>query len=918
MSVTLEPGKSVTGRMKQLATRIVVSSVFVLSFLCSNGQVSTGYTFSSANSTINFISGGNLLASGGGIGSPTDDAIFPNQSIGFNFRFNGAFYSTVGVSSNGFIWFGNTSPAATLYTPISSNTGYDGVIAVFAQNITGQDASSEIRIQTQGVAPNKTCTIQWEKFVGNSIFNASNNRMDLWIILSECSNTIQTAIAANKYYWAPADVLNGQVGIRGGNNGDYFNRQVNCNGGNTWLQSTQGPSNGTLCVQNPCWPGGGPFSAKNAAEFNYTPTSSSVPSITCSANTPVCTGQAETINVNGSGGYTPYTIDWSVTGGGAAPASGNASNINSLPYNGISTTFSAAASANYNVTLTDNSGCMATCNGPITVNACVANTITTGTVAGSPFCPCGSVSIPFTSTGTFNAGNTYTAELSDSTGSFAAPLSLGSFSGIGNSGTISGTIPCNILPGSRYRIRVTSSNPTTTGTDNGVDLVIASSVPPSVFIVGSAINICSGNGVHFTAVPTNGGSAPHYQWFLNNQPVGTDSAGYTVVLTTSSTSADTDLVKCVMTTSTTCIPNAVDTSNEVLITVNSTQPAAVSIAASPGTTICPGTPVTFTPTPTNPGPLPGYKWFVNGQQVATSTTYTDNNLANGDSIYCIMNSSNFCANPASGTSNKLVITVTQAQTPSVTITASDSLVCTGTAVTFHSSVLNAGNNVSYDWQVDSISSGTDSVFIIPSISDSITVTCTITSSLSCLTTPTATSNAIKIHVVTAPVLSINPPQLQMCTGTPIQVNVSGADSYVWSPNIGLSCVSCSNPFIDAPQTMVYKVTGYINSCLSVDSMVVAVVCPGNFVPSAFSPNGDGINDVLKVAGPPINGFNMKIFNRWGELVFESNNQDFGWDGTFKLQDAAPGVYVWMLSGTGKTGEKVLIQGKNCGNVALLR
>ncbi|MDF2436261.1 MAG: hypothetical protein K0Q95_637 [Bacteroidota bacterium] len=100
------------------------------------------------------------------------------------------------------------------------------------------------------------------------------------------------------------------------------------------------------------------------------------------------------------------------------------------------------------------------------------NTITTGLITGSPFCACSSVSIPFTSTGTFTAGNIYTAELSDASGSFTAPVSIGTLASTANSGTITATIPCSAVTGSNYRIRVISSAPATTGTDNGVNITI--------------------------------------------------------------------------------------------------------------------------------------------------------------------------------------------------------------------------------------------------------------------------------------------------------------------------------------------------------------------------------------------------------------------------------------------------------------
>jgi gliding motility-associated-like protein len=109
----------------------------------------------------------------------------------------------------------------------------------------------------------------------------------------------------------------------------------------------------------------------------------------------------------------------------------------------------------------------------ITLTAVTAtNTITTGTITGSPFCACSAVNVPFTSTGTFTAGNIYTAQLSNAAGSFAAPTNIGTLASTANTGTIAATIPCGTPTGSGYRIRVISSAPVVTGTDNGVNITI--------------------------------------------------------------------------------------------------------------------------------------------------------------------------------------------------------------------------------------------------------------------------------------------------------------------------------------------------------------------------------------------------------------------------------------------------------------
>jgi gliding motility-associated-like protein len=92
-------------------------------------------------------------------------------------------------------------------------------------------------------------------------------------------------------------------------------------------------------------------------------------------------------------------------------------------------------------------------------------------------------------------------------------------------------------------------------------------------------------------------------------------------------------------------------------------------------------------------------------------------------------------------------------------------------------------------------------------------------------------------------------------------------------------------------------------------------CTGEiFVPNAFSPNGDGQNDKFRVHGNCFREFLLRIYDRWGEKVFESNSPGFAWDGTFRGQEMDPAVFVWYLEATFVDGTSV----NKKGNVSLVR
>jgi gliding motility-associated-like protein len=87
-----------------------------------------------------------------------------------------------------------------------------------------------------------------------------------------------------------------------------------------------------------------------------------------------------------------------------------------------------------------------------------------------------------------------------------------------------------------------------------------------------------------------------------------------------------------------------------------------------------------------------------------------------------------------------------------------------------------------------------------------------------------------------------------------------------------------------------------------------------FIPSAFTPNGDLINDTFTVVSEYLSDYNIVIMDRWGQLVFASSSLDNQWDGIFKGDEAAEGVYTWVIRATDVTGKTY----RKNGQVSLIR
>ena len=141
-------------------------------------------------------------------------------------------------------------------------------------------------------------------------------------------------------------------------------------------------------------------------------------------------------------------------------------------------------------------------------------------------------------------------------------------------------------------------------------------------------------------------------------------------------------------------------------------------------------------------------------------------------------------------------------------------------------------------------------------------------------------------------------------GDSVSLEVLGANTYLWAPPDGLSCTNCPSVIASPLASTIYQVTGVDSSgCGYLLNVKIEVEIELNeiFVPDAFSPNSDGINDKVFVRGS-IKEFSFSVFNRWGEVVFRTQNQSQGWDGSYKGKELDTGVFVYYLTGTDAAGK----------------
>lgn len=279
----------------------------------------------------------------------------------------------------------------------------------------------------------------------------------------------------------------------------------------------------------------------------------------------------------------------------------------------------------------------------------------------------------------------------------------------------------------------TSGNP---AASNPVEVVVHPYLPLSVTITSTAITVCSGVAVTFTANALNAGDDPVYQW-IKNGAVIPDSSGNSLTILPSNN----DVIKCKVTSGYACATGNPATSNQIKMKVNPSYPVSITIS-TPQTNICDGSNSTFTAVSVNGGVFPVYQWRVNGNLISgiNTSTYTYQ-PSNFDTVTCTLQSTLGCTigNPA--TSNAIIMTTNALVPVDVSITASAYAVMPGTSVSFTAVPLNGGTSPVYQWKVNNNNVGTNSAVMTYTPSNNDAVKCVMTSSLPvCLSNNPATSD----------------------------------------------------------------------------------------------------------------------------------------------------------------------------------
>jgi gliding motility-associated-like protein len=152
----------------------------------------------------------------------------------------------------------------------------------------------------------------------------------------------------------------------------------------------------------------------------------------------------------------------------------------------------------------------------------------------------------------------------------------------------------------------------------------------------------------------------------------------------------------------------------------------------------------------------------------------------------------------------------------------------------------------------------------------------------------------------------------MVASQPLHLKASGGTVFLWQPSTGLSNVNIAEPVATLNSDMNYIVTvSNYGGCEGKDTIHIKVfsTAPDILVPTAFTPNNDRKNDILKPIPVGVTNIDFfRVFDHYGQVIFSTNIIGRGWDGRFQGRDLNGGTYVWAVQGIDYTGKKIIKKG----------
>lgn len=450
------------------------------------------------------------------------------------------------------------------------------------------------------------------------------------------------------------------------------------------------------------------------------------------------------------------------------------------------------------------------------------------------------------------------------------------------------------------------------------DTISVTTMPPTVAgsVTGNQ-NVCAGS--NSSLLTLNGESGNILTWLASTDGVNWTSINNTTLQYTAKNLTETTRYKALVQNGEGC---SIDSSTAAIVTVSprsnggSLNPSDIAICTNQ-------TANSFIVLEGSTGNVQNWQYsydntnWNNFSPVNTSEQY-DVKSINQTTWYRTVVKSGVCP---TDTSDAARVTFINVAFPAANISPNIASICYGTSVPINATITGGTN---YSWSNTSTltNTGNGSVTALPA-------------AIKATATPTANTDYVlsvsnegcpnvlldTFHVaVTQPIVVSAGNDTMIVASQPLQLNITVSDplanQYTWTPGTGLNNTSITNPIADlsnmSGKTITYIVKATtVDGCFGQDDIKVTVfaTAPDIFVPSAFTPNGDRLNDILRPIGVGITKLNFfRVYNRWGQLVFSTTDAERGWDGTINGQLQTTSSFVFMAQGVDYTGKTITKKG----------
>lgn len=464
----------------------------------------------------------------------------------------------------------------------------------------------------------------------------------------------------------------------------------------------------------------------------------------------------------------------------------------------------------------------------------------------------------------------------------------------------------NVTPATNTCYNVTAIDGNGCASTNSDQVCVTLNPPLSVTTSGDQ-TVCVGASANISATGQGGSVTGYtYVWTLNGNPVGN---GQQISVTAPANGSQ----YCV-----TLTDNCTTPATQACLTINFNQ-TPHTLSTSGNATVCPGSSISISANAQGGGGTGfTYTWTENGNPAGTSANTTVTPPADG-TVYCVTSTDN-----CTQLTQQECLTINYNPIPQVTFTVDNNAGCYPVNSTFTNTTdPNLVSNVVWQFGNNATANTNPTASYSYTVPGCYDVTLTVTTPAGCITSATVPDMVCAYPYPDAD-FTFGPQPTDFFNSTINFTNTSSTDvvSSLWNFS-GLGTSTQMHPSFTFPQDEpgTYPVQLIVTNQYGCnDTTIQEVIINGIYViyaPNAFTPNGDGLNDIFRVYGEGFeeSSFKLFIFNRWGELIFESNSMDTGWDGTHKGLASQADVYVWKIAAKGKYDGKKY---EHRGHITLIR